>query len=183
MADNNNNEHVVIALFADQTTAERAVNALKSWDQADSEITRGAIGIITKDGDKVNTYLGRGTGKGASVGAILGVIAAVLSGGVTLLGGVGGTTLGVIGSFIKQSMQLTEEEIHALGRELGGGKVAVVVVCDPVEIEPVTTQLAGTGGQVRAYDVPREAVAAISAALAAERAPAETTFQTDAETR
>ena len=77
MADNNN-EHVVIALFADQTTAERAVNSLKSWDQADSEITRGAIGIITKDGDKVNTYLGRGTGKGASVGAILGVIAAVL---------------------------------------------------------------------------------------------------------
>src|SRR4051812_24661893 len=135
MADNNN-EHVVIALFIDQTTAERAVNSLKSWDRADSEIRRGVIGIITKDGDKVNTYLGRGTGKGASVGAILGVIAAVLSGGVTLLGGgVGGTTLGVIGSFMKQSSQLTEEEIQALGRELGGGKVAVVVVCDSVDIE------------------------------------------------
>ena len=182
MADNTN-EQVVIAIFDDQTVAEQAVQGLRSWDQASSEIKLGAIGTIAKDGNKVKTHVGRKTGKGASVGAILGVIAAVLSGGVTLLGGVGGTTLGVIGSFIKQSMQLTAEEIQALGRELGGGKVAVVVVCDPVEIEPFTTQLAGTGGQVRAYDVPREAVAAISAALAAERAPAETTFQTDAAKR
>jgi uncharacterized membrane protein len=180
----NKNEHVVIAIFADQTAAEQAVDSLKSWDRASSEIKLGAIGTIAKEGDKIRTHVGRKTGKGASVGAILGVIAAVLSGGVTLLGGVvGGAALGgVIGAFMKQSLQLTEEEIQALGRELDGGKVAVVVLCDAGEIEPVTTQLARTGGQVRAYDVPEEAVAATSEALAAESAPAETTSQTDAET-
>jgi|SwirhirootsSR2_FD_contig_81_699359_length_3304_multi_7_in_0_out_0_1 uncharacterized membrane protein len=183
MADNNN-EHVVIAMFADQTAAGHAVDSLKSWDRASSEIKLGAIGTITKDGNKVSTHVGRKTGKGASVGAILGVIAAILSGGITLLGGVvGGAALGgVIGAFLKQSLQLTEEEIQSLGRELDGGKVALVVLCDTVEIEPVTTQLASLGGQIHAYDVPREAVAATTAALAAESTPVETTARIDAET-
>jgi uncharacterized membrane protein len=183
MADNKN-EHVVIAIFADQTAAEQAVDSLKSWDQASSEIKLGAIGTIAKEGDKVRTHVGRKTGKGASVGAILGVIAAVLSGGVTLLGGVvGGAALGgVIGAFMKQSLQLTEEEIQALGGELDEGKVAVVLTCHLAEIEPVTAQLTGKGGQVRAYDVPKEAVAATSEVLAEEGAPADTTSQTDTET-
>jgi uncharacterized membrane protein len=183
MADNTN-EHVVIAIFAHQTAAEQAIDSLKSWDYVNLDVKLGAIGTVAKDGDKVRTHVGRKTGKGASVGAIVGVIAAVLSGGVTLLGGVfGGAAMGgVIGAFMKQSLQLTEEEIQSLGRELDGGKVALVVLCDTVEIEPVTTQLAGLGGQIHAYDVPKEAVAATSAALAAESAPAETTAQIDAET-
>ena len=176
-------EHVVLAMFADQAAAEQGISALKNWDRANAEFKLGAIGTITKDGDKVNTHVGRKTGKGASVGAILGVIAAVLSGGVTLLGGiVGGAALGgVIGIFMKQSLQLTEDEIQKLGRELDGGKVAVVVVCDPFEVDPVSAQLASAGGQVRAYDVPKEAVAATSEALAAESAPADTPSHNDTE--
>jgi len=183
MADDKN-EHVVIALFADQTAAEQAVDALRTWDKASSEIKLGAIGTIAKEGDKVRTRMGRKTGKGASVGAILGVIAAVLSGGVTLLGGVvGGAALGgTVGAFMKQSLRLTEEEILELGCELDDGKVAVVVACDPIEIEPLAGELTRKGGQVRAYDVPKEAVAATSEALAAEGAPADTTSLTDTET-
>src|SRR5262249_22367972 len=169
------NEHVVIAIYTDQIAAEQAVDSLKRWDRASSEIKLGAIGTIAKEGDKVRTHVGRKTGAGASVGAILGVIAAVLSGGLTLLGGVvgGGALGGVIGAFMKQSLQLTEEEIQQLGRELDGGKTAVVVVCDPHEIQAVSGQLESNGGQVRAYDVPKEAVAATSEALAAEGASAE----------
>jgi|SwirhirootsSR2_FD_contig_111_60349_length_1401_multi_2_in_0_out_0_2 uncharacterized membrane protein len=193
------NEHVVIAIFTDQFTAEQAVDSLKRWGQASSEIKLGAIGTIAKEGDKVRTQVGRNTGKGASVGAILGVIAAVLSGGVTLLGGIvsGAALGGMIGAFMKQSLQLTEDEIQDLGRELEGGKVAVVVVCAPDEAEPIITQLASTGGQVRAYDVPQQLMEATSNALAAEGAPQkvvaptsetpateplETTSQTDIET-
>lgn len=174
-------EHVVIAIFADQIVAAQAVDSLKRWDRASSEIKLGAIGTIVKEGNTVRTYVGRKTGAGASVGAILGVIAAVLSGGLTLLGGIaaGGVLGGVFGAFMRQSLQLTEEEIQELGRELDGGKAAVVVVCDPTEIEAVTAQLAGTGGQVRVYDVPKEAVEATSRALAAEGAPAGSTSQTE----
>jgi uncharacterized membrane protein len=183
MADNTN-EQVVIAIFDDQTVAEQAVEGLRSWDQASSEIKLGAIGTIAKDGNKVKTHVGRKTGKGASVGAILGVIAAILSGGVTLLGGVvGGAGLGgIIGAFMKQSVHLTEEEIQALGRELDGGKVAVVVICDPNQSEATRAQLAGAGGQVRAYDVPKEAIAATEEVLETESAEAETISQTDTTT-
>jgi len=183
MADNPN-EHVVIAIFADQTAAEQAVERLKNWDQASSEIKLGAIGAITKDGSKVKTHVGRKIGKGASVGAVLGVIAAVLSGGVTLLGGiVGGVGLGsVIGVFMKQPMHLTQEYIQALGRELEEGKVAVVGICDTNQVEPTTAQLVSAGGQVRAYDVPQEAVEATKAALEAESAQAGATSQADTET-
>jgi len=175
---NDKNEHVVIALFADENTAEQAVGALRTWDKASSEIKLGAIGTIAKEGDKVTTRTGRKTGKGASVGAILGVIAAVLSGGLTLVGGmVGGAALGgAVGAFMKQSLRLTEEEILELGHELDHGKVAVVVTCDPIEIEPLVEELTRQGGQVSAYDVPKEAVAATSEALAAESAPADTTL-------
>jgi hypothetical protein len=183
MADNKN-EHLLIAIFVDQMAAEQAVDSLKAWDKASSDIKLGAIGTITKDGDKISTHVGRKTGKGASVGAILGIIAAVLSGGVTLLGGVvGGAAVGgVIGAFMKQSLHFTEEEIHALGSELDEGKVEVVVTCDPAEVEPVTAQLTRKGGQVRAYEVPKEAVAATSQALTAEGAPVDTTPQADTET-
>jgi uncharacterized membrane protein len=183
MADNAN-EHVVIAIFTDQSAAERAIDSLKSWDHVNLDVKLGAIGTVIKDGDKVRTQVGRKTGKGAGVGAILGVIAAVLSGGVTLLGGVfsGAALGGVIGAFMKQSVQLNEDEIQALGRELEEGKVAVVVLCDADEIEPVTAHLTRSGGLVRTYDVPTKAVAETSDALAAESALAGTSSQTGAET-
>src|SRR5262245_48412750 len=105
MADNTN-EHVVITLFANQIMAEEAIASLKSWDHSSSEIKLGAIGSVTKDGDKIRTHVGRKIGKGGGVGAILGVIAAILSGGITLLGGIAGGAAvgGVIGTFMKQSL-------------------------------------------------------------------------------
>src|SRR6478672_1990126 len=125
MADNKN-DHVVIALFESEDAADQAKKGLQDWDKANDDIKLGAIGTITKKGDKVKTHVGRKTGGGAKVGAALGVTAAVLSGGLTLIpgavaGAVGG---GALGTFFKKSTNLTKEEIQALKKKLNEDKVA-----------------------------------------------------------
>ena len=82
----NRNIHAVIAIFASEAAAKQGMDALKGWDQASPAIKLGAIGTIAKKGDKVTTHVGLMTGKGAATGAIIGVIAAVLSGGLTMMG-------------------------------------------------------------------------------------------------
>ena len=141
MSDNKN-EHAVVALFDNITAADIAIEQLKQWDAASDEIKLGAIGIISKDGDKVKTQSGRKGGKGAKAGAIVGVIAGVLSGGVTLIGGalVGAVGGGVLGSFFKKSLALSKEEIQQIGVELDAGRVAVVVACDDDEVEAASAQ-------------------------------------------
>ena len=134
MSDNQN-EHVVVAIFPNPHAADRAIEGLKTWDRADADIKLGAIGTLVKEGDKVKTHVGHKTGRGAIVGAVVGVIAGVLSGGLTLLGGLlgGGALGGAGGALMKQSLKLTKQEIDALGTELEAGKVAVVVTCDEAE--------------------------------------------------
>jgi len=172
MSDNRN-IHAVIAIFADQSAAEQAIDSLKSWDHANAEIKLGAVGTLVKKGNKVTTHVGRMSGKGAATGAIIGVIAAVLSGGLTMVGGVvrGVALGGVIGTFMKRSLNLTEAEIQAIGAELDGGKVAVVVTCDAYEIEGTTAQLSNAGGVVRVYTIPQQDLAEVDQALTAAEEP------------
>jgi len=164
----NQNIHAVIAIFAGKAAAEQAIDALKRWDGANADIKLGAIGTITKEGDKVRTHVGRMTGKGTTVGAIIGVIAVVLSSGLTIVGGaVGGAALGgVVGTFMKQSLNLTEQEIQAIGAELDAGKVAVLVACDAYEIEGATAQLSNAGGAIRVYTISQDALAEVGQAVA-----------------
>jgi voltage-gated potassium channel Kch len=164
----NRNIHAVIAIFAGKAAAEQAIDALKRWDGANADIKLGAIGTITKEGDKVRTHVGRMTGKGTTVGAIIGVIAVVLSSGLTIVGGaVGGAALGgVVGTFMKQSLNLTEQEIQAIGAELDAGKVAVLVACDAYEIEGATAQLSSAGGAIRVYTISQDALAEVGQAVA-----------------
>ena len=153
----NENDNVVIAFFADRAAAKSAIEGLKIWDKVNEQFKLGTIGTISKEGDKIKTEVGRKTGKGAAIGATVGVIGAVLTGGVSLVATtVGG---GVLGHFFKKSMQLTQEEIAEIGKELDGGRVAVVVACDDFEIPMVTEYLVGSKGTVRTYSVPQEALA------------------------
>jgi uncharacterized membrane protein len=158
MADNKNDQ-VVIALFPSVQAAEQAVEALKNWDDANDDVKLGAIGTITKEGDKIKTHLGRKTGKGLAVGAVLGVVAAAL-GPVGWIGGAvaGGALGGVVGSFLKKSVDLDKEAIDKLGVELDRGLVAVVVACDDFEVGPTSDHLAMAGGTIYTYQVPAEAV-------------------------
>jgi len=165
------NEHVVIAVFPGKAEAESAEAGVKSWDGANDAVKLGAIGMITSENGKIKTHVGHKTGKGAKVGATVGIIAGVLSGGLTLLAGAaaGAVGGGALGTFMKQSLHLTKEEIAALGTELEGGKVALVVTCDEEEVGPTQEWLAGAGGAVRGYTVPAAALAeAVDAGVGAD---------------
>jgi hypothetical protein len=158
----NENDNVVIAFFADSAAAQDAIKGLKTWDKVNEQFELGTIGTIYKDGDKIKTQVGRKSGKGAAIGAAVGVIGAVLTGGVSLIATtVGG---GVLGHFFKKSMQLTPEAIAEIGKELDGGRVAVVVACDDFEIPMVTEYMEGSKGTVRTYKVSQEALAEAASA-------------------
>lgn len=167
MADNKNDQ-VVIALFPDAQAAEQAVDALKRWDDASDDVKLGAIGTLGKDGDKIKTHLGRKTGKGLAVGAVLGVVAAAL-GPVGWVGGAvaGGAFGGVVGSFLKKSVNLDKEVIARLGAELDRGQVAVVVACDDFEVGPTSDHLTMAGGTIHTVQVSTEAVEEVSLAMEA----------------
>lgn len=154
------NDHVVIAFYADEATAKATIDGLKMWDKANDHMKLGAIGMISKDGDKVKTSVKRKTGKGVAIGATVGVIGAALTGGMSLIAGVvgAGAMGGVLGAFFKKSMGLTKEEIAQIGQELDAGRVAVVVPCDDFEIPMVTEYVSGPGVTVRAYSVSSEAL-------------------------
>jgi uncharacterized membrane protein len=161
MADNKN-KNVVVAFFKDEATAQTAIEALKSWDEADDDVKLGAIGTIVKEGDKIKTHVPHKIGKGATVGAAVGIIAGVLTGGIGLLGGVvaGGALGGVTGAFLKQDVNLDKTEIERIGEQLDAGNVAVVVACDDYEVDPTREQLKSYDGDVWEYAVTKEAMQA-----------------------
>lgn len=173
MSDNKN-EHAVVAIFDNSAAADAAIGTLQNWDKANDEIKLGAIGVISKEGDKVKTHTGRKGGSGAKAGAIVGVIAGVLSGGVTLIGGAlaGALGGGVLGSFFKKSIALSKEEIAQIGAELDAGRVAVVVACDDNEVEATSAQLAQAGGKVTNYAMPAGTLEATAEAIDAVEAAA-----------
>jgi hypothetical protein len=188
MADNKN-QQVIVAFFDNKNGADTAISDLQAWDKASDEVKLGAIGTLTKENGKVKTNVGRKTGKGATVGTVIGVIAAILSGGITLIGGVlvGGATGGVVGAFMKKSTNLTKAEIEQIGKELDAGRVAVVVTCDDHEVAPTRQRLISSGGTVRNYTVPQEAFTEAAKAVpgadtaAIEQAPAEVVTEALAE--
>jgi hypothetical protein len=108
-----------------------------------------------------------------AVGAVLGVVAAAL-GPVGLIGGAvaGGALGGVVGSFLKKSVNLDKEAIAKIGAELDRGQVAVVIACDDFEVGPTSDQLAMIGGTVQSYEVPSEAIEEASQGIDAEAAVA-----------
>lgn len=164
--DEDKNENIVIGFFADKDVADSAIDGLKQWDKVNDHIKFGAIGTITKDGDKIKTHVGRKTGKGLLIGATVGVIATVLTGGAAILGA---TALGgVLGTFFHGSTGLTKEEIDEIGVHLDAGKVAVLVPCDDWEIESAEDFLKASHGTVQTYKVSTEALEAAAPAVSAD---------------
>jgi uncharacterized membrane protein len=170
------NKQLILAFFDNEAAADSAVEALKSWDKATDSIKLGAIGILVKDENgKIKQHkLGqRAHGKGAGIGIVLGLVAAVLSGGVTLLGGlVGGTALGgIMGAFFHKGLGMSKDDMARIGGELDGGKAAVGVLANVDEAGEVTDKLQALGGKAEAHEVSEEALQHADHA-AAEEAPA-----------
>jgi uncharacterized membrane protein len=166
------NKQLVLALFDNEAAADAAVSSLKAWDKATKEIKLGGIGVLVKDpAGKVKTQkLG---GRKTVTGVVVGVIAGILTGGLSLLGGA--IAGGIVGSFFRQGLGITKDDLARLDGELNGGKAAVAVMADPGEAPAVSAKLAELGGKPETHEVTEAAVAqateAVEVAPAAEAAP------------
>jgi uncharacterized membrane protein len=148
-------KQLVLAFYANEAAADGAVEEIKKWDKASKEIKLGSIGVLVKDEKgKVKTHkLGA---RHTTTGAAAGVLAAVLSGGVSLVGGV---VLGsLVGAFIHKGLGMSKEDLARIGGELDGGKAAVAVLAAPDEAVAVSAKLANLGGATETHEVTEEAL-------------------------
>jgi uncharacterized membrane protein len=169
-------KQLVLALFADEATADSAVSDIKSWDKAKDEVKLGAIGVLVKDDKgKIKTHkLGSRKTKG---GAVLFALVGLLSGGMSVLGG---AVFGAIaGSLFRKGLNISKEELANLEIQLDGGKAAVGLMVDDDEADLVKAKLVELGGVPSVYDVSDEAVQEATAAV--EVAPAEAAAEPAAE--
>jgi uncharacterized membrane protein len=176
VADKEKQNRLVLAYFESEELADKAVAELKGWDKANDDIKLGAIGILVNDeSGKIKTQkLGsRAGGKGAKTGMILGVIAAVLSGGVTLLGGVVVGALGgaILGSLFHRNLGLSEGDLNRIRLELGEGHAAVGVTVTPAEVPSVSAKMKELGGETQDIQLSDEAVEKAGEAAEAESDP------------
>ncbi len=162
-------KQLVLAIFENETAADEAVSALKQWDKATEEIKLGAIGVLVKDENgKIKTHK---VGSRKTVGgAVLFGLIGLLSGGITVLGGlIGG---GILGSLFHKGLKISKEELAALESELDAGKAAVGLMVEAGEAELVKAKLVELGGAPEAYELSDEAVQEAANSVV-EEAPAE----------
>jgi uncharacterized membrane protein len=165
-------KQLVLAFFENEQAAEEAVKQIKEWDKITDEVKLEAIGVLVKDEKgKIKTQkLGK---RKTGVGAVLGALTVALTGGMSLLGGA--LVGGVMGSFFKQGLGMSKEDLAGIDAALDGGKAAVGVLAVPSEAVLVAAKLAALGGAVEAHEVSEEVVAQVEEAVEAtsEEAPAE----------
>jgi uncharacterized membrane protein len=96
----------------------------------------------------------------------------VLSGGITLLGGIVGG--GIIGALFHKRLGISKEQMAEIDGHLNDGKAAVGVLAGADEAEAVTAKLTELGGTaVESYEVAEEVVEEAIAAAEAEPASQE----------
>jgi len=169
------NQQLVLAFFDNEAAADAAVAELKKWDKATEDIKLGAIGVLVKD-DKGKIKTHKLGSRKTATGAILFGLIGLLSGGMTV---VGGLIFGAIaGSLFHKGLGLSKEDLDRIGKELDGGKAAVALVANAAEADAVSAKLAELGGKPETHEVTDEAVE--QATEAAEAAPAEAAAPTEA---
>jgi hypothetical protein len=155
-------KQLVLALFANEAAADEAVNQLREWDKATEEVKLGAIGVLVKDekGKIKSEKLGK---RKTGTGAVLGALAVVLTGGMSLVGGV--LLGGVLGSFFHHGLGMSKQDLARIEGELNGGKAAVGILAEPNEAELVSIKLGQLGGTAETHDVVEETVGRIEEAV------------------
>jgi uncharacterized membrane protein len=155
-------KQLLIVFFADEATADGAVNQVKAWDKDNKEVKLGAIGVLVKDKDgKIKTHkIGK---RKTGTGAVLGSLAAVLTGGMSLVGGA--LVGGLVGTFFHSGMGMSKEDLARIEGELDGGKAAVCILANPDEAEAVGGKLVELGGVAETHDVLDETVRTIESAV------------------
>jgi hypothetical protein len=161
-------KQLVLAFFENEAAADEAVKAIKGWDKASKDVKLGAIGVLVKDDKgKIKTHkLGK---RKTGAGAVLGVLAAVLTGGISLLGGA--VAGGILGAFFHKGLGMSKDDLARINGELDGGKAAVGILAAADEAAGVSAKLAELGGKAETHEVSDEAVE--QAEVAAESQPEE----------
>ena len=159
------NKQLVLAFFDNEAAADEAVEEIKQWDKASKDIKLGAIGVLVKDDKgKIKTHkLGK---RKTGTGAVLGALAGVLSGGLTVVGGV--LLGGVIGAFFHKGLGMSKDDLARIEGELDGGRAAVGILAKAEEAAGVADKLAELGGEPETHEVTEEAADQVEAAAGAE---------------
>jgi|GEM_PF-407350 len=185
--------HLVLAIFPNESAADQAVAEFKGWEQTSfasgtaadvscigslaqdcvhdpsEHMKSGALGVLVKDNNgeiKAHKLGARETTKGAGVGLVLGIIATVLSGGLALLAGVVGGTIvgGLIGSVVHHGLGMSDEDLRLLGEHLDAGRAAVAVLVPENEAAATSAELKKLGGDITTYQVSEEALQQVAEA-------------------
>ena len=148
-------KQMVLAFFENEDAADAAVDQIKQWDKASKEVKLGAIGVLAKDDKgKIKTHkVGK---RKTGTGAVLGALAAVLSGGLTLVGGV--VVGGIIGAFFHKGLGMSKDDLARFDDELDGGRAAVGILAKADEADGVSAKLAELGGEPETHEVTEEAL-------------------------
>jgi hypothetical protein len=163
-------KQLVLAIFASESEADAAAEALKRWDDDSDDIKLKSTGILALDANgalKTDKVGRRSTGKGAGIGVILAMATPIgLAAGV-----IGGAALGALHH---KGLGVTQADRDRLAQELAGGKAAVGTVVDSSQADAVSAKLGELGGTPETHEIDDAAMAQVDAA-AAQEAPAEET--------
>ena len=154
------NKTVVLAIFADEVSADAAAASLKDSGVAHHD----AIGVLVLNdkGEVIAEKVGkRSVGKGAGIGLVLALFTPVGL-GVGLIGG------GLLGALHHKGLGLDEADRDRIGAELAGGKAAVGVLAPVSEADFVASKLTELGGAAETHDVSDEALEEAHAAATDE---------------
>jgi hypothetical protein len=144
------NNMVVLAIFADEASADMAAASLKDSGMAKKDAI-GVLALNDKGQLKTDKVGKRSLGKGAGIGAAVALVTPVgLAAG--LIGG------GVAGVLHHKNLGLSKADRDRIGGALQGGKAAVGVLAPVEEATLVSDKLTELGGTAESHAVSDEAL-------------------------
>jgi uncharacterized membrane protein len=149
------NKQLVVAFFESEDAADEAADEIREWDKGRGDIEMESIGILVKDKKgKIKTHkLGK---RKTGTGAVLGALAAILSGGLALIGGI--VIGGLLGSLFHKGIGLSKDDLARIDSELDAGRAAVCILTEYTEAATFSNKLAALGGEPETHEVTEEAL-------------------------
>lgn len=156
--------HLVVGVFETEAAAATAADWLSKWQKTQKDVDDikvDAMAVLTADDDKeirIQRVGRHSAAGGAGIGLAVGALAGVLTGGLSVLGGLAAGALigGVGGGLIHKGLGKHEEELADLTDHLCSGRAGVALVVDESAVEAVTEQLVDLGAITDVYTCPLE---------------------------
>ncbi len=165
---------LVLAIFADEASADAAAEGLNRWAGQEAaaklidthQIQAMGILVLDEDGKLKTEKLGpHSIGAGAGIGLVLAMLTPIGM-AVGIIGG------GILGALHHKSLIISKGDRERIGHELEGGKTALAVVTDKTSAPGIAAELASLGGRAETHELDDRVVAQIDAASVATPADA-----------